>query len=179
MPRTERLSQVRRIRPHRTLWTWIKAVAPLLAPFVVSLVFILGFCGPNLRRGLACITDSRLRMASGPKTRGELGAEGKRIFYLYELGEQISRVIHRNCGDRPRWWSLDFWVNPDAQNRVAVQNLPSSGTRDGIVRLFKDPKDPAHVDLAILQDGLIADGELTGLNQSDPDQIQASVHLYR
>ncbi len=154
-------------------------MAPLLAPFVISVVFILCYCGPNFRRGLACIADSRLKLASGPKTRAELGVEGERIFYPYELGEQITRVIHRNCGEAPRWWSLDFWVNPDAQDRVSIKNMPSTGTRDGIVRLFKNPRDPEHVDLAILQDGLIIDSDLAGLNKAEPDQIQALVHLYK
>ena len=179
MRRDEESTGRRWNQPHLALWSWVWAVAPLLAPFVISLVFILCYCGTNLHRGLACIVDSRLRMASGPKTRSELGVEGKRVFYPYELGEQIARVIHRNCGERPRWWSLDFWVNPDAQNNVTVKNLPSFGTRDGIVRLFKNLKDPDHVDLAILQDGLIIDGELAGLNQAEPDQIQALVHLYK
>ena len=177
MKRTE--ESRRRKHPHVVLRDVIRAIAPLLAPFVISLVVIACYCGPNLSRGLACIVDSQLKMASGPKTRSELGVEGKRVFYPYELGEQISRVIHRNCGERPRWWSLDFWVNPDAQNDVTVKNLPSFGTRDGIVRLFKNPKDPEHVDLAILQDGLFIDGELADLNEAEPDQIQALVHLYK
>jgi TRAP-type uncharacterized transport system substrate-binding protein len=151
----------------------------LLTPFLISLVFVLCYCGPNILRGFACILNSDLKLASGPKTRVELGVEGKRIFYPYDLGEQISRVILRNCGERPRWWSLDFWVNPDAQNRVSVQNLPSTGTRDGIIRLFKGRRDPDRVDLAILQDGIIVDGELARLNLDDPDQIQALAHLYR
>jgi TRAP-type uncharacterized transport system substrate-binding protein len=169
----------RRNRLHRAFWGWSKAVAPLLAPFVISLVFILCYCGPNFRRGLACIADSRLKLASGPMTRAELGVEGKRVFYPYELGEQVARAIHRNCGESPRWWSLDFWVNPDAQDQVTVKNLPSAGTRDGIIRLFKNRTDPDHVDIAMLTDGLIIDGDLAGLNQAEPDKIQALVHLYK
>ena len=165
--------------PHRAMLSWVRGVTPLLAPFVISLIFILGYCGPNFRRGLACIVDSGLKLASGPKTRTELGADGQRVFSPYELGEQIGRVIHRNCGGRPHWWGLDFWVNPDAQNRVTVKNLPSFGTRDGIVRLFKNRQDVEHVDLAILQDGLFIDGELDGLNEAEPDQIHALVHLYK
>ena len=99
MRHTEESTGRRQNQPHRALWSWAWAVAPLLAPFVISLVFILCYCGTNLHRGLACIIDSRLKMASGPKTRSELGVEGKRVFYPYELGEQITRVIHRNCGE--------------------------------------------------------------------------------
>ena len=88
-------------------------------------------------------------------------------------------MILRNCNGRPRWWSLDFWVNPDAQDRIEVANLPSGGTREGIARLFKAPKDPAHVDLAIIQDGLIVDGDLAALDVAQADQIQGLVHLYR
>jgi TRAP transporter TAXI family solute receptor len=179
MQRNKEFEGRKRSLPHRKLWLWVRAVAPLLAPFVISLLFIICYCGPNIHRGVACIVDSRLKLASGPKTRTELGAEGTRIFYPYELGEQISRVVHRNCGERPRWWSLDFWVNPDAQNHVTVTNLPSFGTSDGIARLFKSPKDPDHVDLAIVQDGLIIDGDLAKLNQDEPDQIQALAHLYK
>jgi TRAP-type uncharacterized transport system substrate-binding protein len=175
----EGLPERRRHRIDRTLFAWAMSVAPLLAPFIISLLFILCYCGPNIRRGFACILDSRLTLASGPEIRSELGVEGKRIFYPYELGEQISRVVRRNCGDRPRWWSLDFWVNPDAQNRVTVENVPSFGTRDGISRLFKSPKDPKHADLGIIQDGLIINAELAGLNHAEPDQIQALVHLYK
>ena len=57
-------------------------------------------------------------------------------------------MIQRNRGERPRWWSLDYWVNPDAQNRVSVENRPSAGTRDNIVGLFKPRRDRGHLDLA-------------------------------
>jgi len=157
----------------------LKESAVWLAPFVISLVFILCCCGANISSGLCGIAESRLTLASGPKTRTELGAEGKRIFYPYQLGEQITRVVHRNCGERPRWWSLDYWVNPDAQARINVQNVPSFGTKDEISRPFMNPKDTGHVDLAIVQDGLIIDSELAGLNHAEPDQIQALVHLYK
>ena len=160
-------------------WPWAGAVAPLLAPFVISLLFVVLYCGPNLRRGLACIVDSRLGLASGPKVLAELGSGGRRVFSTFDLGEHISRVILRNCNGRPRWWSLDFWVNPDAQDRIEVANLPSGGTREGIARLFKEPKDPAHVDLAIIQDGLIVDGDLAALDVAQADQIQGLVHLYK
>jgi TRAP-type uncharacterized transport system substrate-binding protein len=167
------------LRPHHLVWSGARSLAPVLAPFLVSLAFILFYCGSNIYRGVACIRDSHLILASGPKTRSELGSQGRRIFYPYELGEQISRVVHRNCGDRPRWWSLDFWVNPDAQNRMRVENRPSAGTRDSIVRLFKRHRDPNHIDLAILQDGLIVDEELRKLDEAEPDRIQALAHLYR
>jgi TRAP-type uncharacterized transport system substrate-binding protein len=169
----------RAILPHRMFWSWVCHLVPLLAPFLVSVIFVACYCGPNIFRGFACLAESHLTLASGPKTRPEFGIQGRQTFYPYELGEQISRVIRQNCGDLPRWWSLDFWVNPDAQDRVTVKNLPSSGTRDGIVRLFKNPKDPDHVDLAILQDGLIVDGDLADLNQAEPDKIHALVHLYK
>jgi TRAP-type uncharacterized transport system substrate-binding protein len=179
MPRAKESTERRRNPPHRAVWGWARAVAPLLAPFIISFVFLLCYCGTNIGRGLACIADSRLKLASGPKTRAELGVEGKRVFYPYELGDQISRVIGRNCGASPRWWSLDFWINPDAQDRVTIKNLPSFGTRDGIVRLFKNPEAPDHVDLAVLQDGLIVDGDLASLNEAEPDRIQALAHLYK
>ena len=101
------------------------------------------------------------------------------MFYPYELGEQISRVIHRNCGESPHWWSLDFWVNPDSQDCITIKNLPSFGTRDVITRFFKNPSDPDHVTIGIVQDGLIINEELAGLNHAEPDQIQALVHLYK
>ena len=62
---------------HRTLCSWAGTVLPLLAPFVIYLVFILCYFGANIQRGLACILNSRLTLASGPKTRIEFGAEGK------------------------------------------------------------------------------------------------------
>jgi TRAP-type uncharacterized transport system substrate-binding protein len=168
-----------KIRPHHVVWTGARSLAPLLAPFLVSAAFIFCYCAANIQRGLGCLMESRLVLASGPMTQRELGSHGRRIFYQYELGEQISRLILRNCGQRPRWWSLDFWVNPDAQNRIRVENRPSAGTRDSIVRLFKRESEPDHADLAILQDGLIVEGELQKLNEAEPDRIQALVHLYK
>jgi TRAP-type uncharacterized transport system substrate-binding protein len=161
------------------LWSQARSLLPVLAPFLVSVIFVVCYCGPNIPRGISCFVRTHLRLASGPQTRSELGSEGRRIFYPYELGGQISRIVQRNCGNPPRWWSLDFWVNPDAQCRVSIENLPSAGTRDGLTRLFKSEVDPLHVDLAIVQDGLIVDGDLDRLNQAEPDRIQALIPLYR
>jgi hypothetical protein len=86
-------SSKRAVPLHRMFWEWICHVAPLLAPFLVAVIFVACYCGPNIFRGFACIVDSRLTLASGPKTRLELGNDGRRTFYPYELGEQISRVI--------------------------------------------------------------------------------------
>ena len=113
-----------RRRVHHHLWSGARSMAPLLAPFLVSVVFILCYCGANICRGLACIARADLKLASGPGDPARARRQGRRTFYPYELGEQIGRVIRRNCGDCPRWWSLDFWVNPDAQDRVTVKNLP-------------------------------------------------------
>ena len=58
-------------------------------------------------------------------------------------------MIQRNRGERPRWWSLDYWVNPDAQK-------PSFGGEPA-VRLelatissacSKPRRDRGHLDLA-------------------------------
>jgi TRAP-type uncharacterized transport system substrate-binding protein len=166
-------------RDRRGLWSRARSAAPLLAPFVVSAAFVLLYCGGNIRRGLDGIAGRELKLASGPKAWSELGAEGVRVFAPYDLGDHITRAVRRTCGDRPRWWSLDFWVNPDAQARVRVKNESSNGTRDAIARLFRHATDPTHVDLAIVQDGLIVDGELNDLNHAEPDQVQGLVPLYR
>jgi hypothetical protein len=49
------------------------------------------YCGGNLSRGWAWLGGSPLAMGSGPKTRSEVGLEGRTLFSVYELGEQISR----------------------------------------------------------------------------------------
>ena len=146
--------RMKRILP-RALRTWAETGArpllPLLGPFLVSLVFILLYCGPNVSRGLACLMRSHLLLASGPRSRAELGADGSKTFSTHHLGTRVMQVVQKYCSRCPAWWSLDFWVDPDPHDVVSVENLPSNGTEDSVRRLLARRADPDRVDLAILR----------------------------
>jgi TRAP-type uncharacterized transport system substrate-binding protein len=159
--------------------TGVRPLLPLLGPFFVSLVFILLYCGPNVPRGLACLMRSHLLLASGPRSRPELGPDVSKTFYIHHLGGRISQVVQKYCSRRPCWWSLDFWVDPDPHDVVSVENLPSNGTEDGVRRLLARRGDPDRVDLAILQDGLIADGAFPRPGDGEGGRIRSLVLLHR
>jgi TRAP-type uncharacterized transport system substrate-binding protein len=159
--------------------TGARLLLPLLGPFFVAIVFILLYCGPNIPKGLACLMEGHLLLASGPTSRTELGADGSRTFSTHHLGGRIGQVVRKYCSQRPAWWSLDFWVEPDPHGVVSVENLASRGTEDGVRRLLARRGDPDRVDLAILQDGLIADGELPRLGDGEAGRIRSLVPLYR
>jgi hypothetical protein len=138
----------------------MRPLLPLLGPFLVSLVFILLYCGPNIPRGLACLMRSHLLLGSGPRCRPELGADGK-TFYLHHLGGQIGQVVRKYCSRRPAWRSLDFWIDPDQHDMVSIENLPSNGTEDGVRRLLARRGDPDRVDLTVDRH----------LNPAQPDRV--------
>jgi TRAP-type uncharacterized transport system substrate-binding protein len=165
--------------PSKWAVTGVRPLLPLLGPFIVSLVFILLYCGPNIPRGLACLMRSHLLLASGPKSRPELGADGSSTFYIHQLGGRIRQVVQKYCSRRPAWWSLDFWVDPDPHDVVSVENLPSNGTEDSVRRLLASRSDPDRVDLAILQGGVIADGESPRARDGEAGRIRSLVILHR
>jgi TRAP-type uncharacterized transport system substrate-binding protein len=171
-----------RILPRATRkWvvTGVRPLLPVLGPFFVSLAFILLYCGPNIPRGLACLMRSHLLLASGPRSRTELGADGSKTFSIHDLGGRITQVVQKYCSRRPAWWSLDFWVDPDPRDVVSVENLPSNGTQDSVRRLLASRDDLDRVDLAILQDGLIADGAFLRPSDGEAGRIRSLVLLYR
>jgi TRAP-type uncharacterized transport system substrate-binding protein len=139
---------------------------PLLGPFLVSLVFIVLYCGPNVPRGIGCLLTSRLVLASGPRCRGEPGADGARAFSIHGLGERIGAVVRNSCRRRPAWWGLDFWVDPDPYHVVTVENRPSDGDADNLRRLLSGRGDRDRVDLAILQDGLVDEADVPGAGEA-------------
>jgi TRAP-type uncharacterized transport system substrate-binding protein len=159
--------------------TGARPLLPLLGPFVVSLGFILLYCGPNLPRGLACLMQSRLVLASGPRGRPEMGSLASRTFQIHDLGSRIGRVVRAYCSRRPPWWSLDFWVDPDAHDVVSVENVASKGAGDSISRLLARPGDPARVDLAILDDGLVGDEVASETGDGEVGKLRSLVPLYR
>jgi TRAP-type uncharacterized transport system substrate-binding protein len=159
--------------------TGVRPLLPLLSPFFVSLVFILLYCGPNIPKGLACLTGKHLLLASGPTSRPEPGADGPKAFHIHHLGGRIGQLVQKYCSRRPFWWGLDFWVDPDPHDVVSVENLPSNGTEDGVRRLLARRGDPARVDLAILQDGLVADGASSRPGDGGAGKIRSLVLLHR
>jgi TRAP-type uncharacterized transport system substrate-binding protein len=169
LPRTLRKRAATRATP----------VLPLLGPFFVAIAFILLYCGPNIPRGLACLRGSRLLLSSGPMGLPGPGADGSKTFSAHRLGGRIGQVTGRHCSRRPSWWSLDFWVEPDSHGAVSVENLPSSGTADNVRRLLARRGDPGRVDLAILQDGLMADTDSTWPGDGESARIRSLVPLYR
>jgi hypothetical protein len=176
MLHSENKHRLRRVLPRaarRRTATGFRPLLPLLAPFLVSLVFVLLYCGPNIPRGLGCLVTSRLVLASGHRNRPGLGTNGSRTFSAYTLGERIGAVVRNHCGKRPSWWSLDFWVDPDPYDVISVENRPSAGAEDGVRRLLAGPGARARADLAIVQDGLVADGT------APPGQVRSLVMLYR
>jgi TRAP-type uncharacterized transport system substrate-binding protein len=158
--------------------TGVRSLLTLLGPFFVAIVFILLYCGPNIPRGLACLMGSHLRLA-GPKGRPELGGDGSKAFSIHHLDGRIGQVVRNHCGRRPPWWSLDFWVDPDPHDTVSVETLPSNGDEDSVHRLLARPADSDRVDLAILQDGLIDDGESAKLGEGEAGRLRSLVPLYR
>jgi TRAP-type uncharacterized transport system substrate-binding protein len=159
--------------------TGVRLLLPLLGPFFVAIVFIMLYCGPNIPRGVACLMESHLLLASGPTGRTELGADGSRTFSIHQLGERMGQVVRKYCSRRPAWWSLSFWVDPDPHDVVLVENRASHGTEEGVRRLLARRGDADRVDLAILQDGLIADEEFPRPAEGEVGRIRSLVPLYR
>ncbi len=157
----------------------VESLLPVLAPFSVAAAFVLFYCGPNVPRGLACLRTSYLCLASGPENRGTVDFGNGSNFYAFDLGEDIRRVIHKHCGKGAPWWSLDYWAFPDSFDRIAIEHRPSPGTVAAIENLFRDSKDRERIDFAVVQDGLIIDGEMQQLNKGRPDEILALVPLYK
>jgi TRAP transporter TAXI family solute receptor len=175
MMHSENKHRLRRVLPRAARWrarTGVRPLLPLLAPFLVSVVFILLYCGPNIPRGLGCLVTSRLVLASGHRDRQGPGTDGSRTFSADRLGDRIGAVVRDHCGRRPAWWGLDFWVDPDPYAVISVENRPTAGSEDGVRRLLAGRGARDRADLAIVQDGLVADGA------APPGKVRSLVILY-
>jgi TRAP-type uncharacterized transport system substrate-binding protein len=102
----------------------------------------------------------------------------RRSFSRYRLGDRIARVVGQACARRPPWWSLDFWVDPDPHNLVSIANVPTAGTEDALRRLLVPKRSPGHVDLAIVQDGLVDEGPSSPAGEPASTRLRSLVPLY-